>query len=71
MSGTHSTAKLTRCHFGHACLYARAPLVTHVVPHAARCLQVEGVVADRGLGLGHLIGIITEFFNRIGITQLR
>jgi phenylalanyl-tRNA synthetase alpha chain len=52
-------------------LYARAPLITHVVPHTARCLQVEGVVADRGLGLGHLIGIITEFFNRIGITQLR
>lgn len=39
--------------------------------HLAEFHQVEGVVADRGLSLGHLIGIITEFFRRIGITQLR
>jgi phenylalanyl-tRNA synthetase alpha chain len=32
---------------------------------------VEGVVADYGLSLGDLIGLITEFFRRIGITQLR
>jgi phenylalanyl-tRNA synthetase alpha chain len=39
--------------------------------HLAEFHQVEGVVADRGLSLGDLIGIITEFFRRIGITQLR
>ena len=39
--------------------------------HLAEFHQVEGVVADRNLSLGDLIGIITEFFRRIGITQLR
>ena len=39
--------------------------------HLAEFHQVEGVVADRGLSLADLIGIITEFFRRIGITQLR
>jgi phenylalanyl-tRNA synthetase alpha chain len=39
--------------------------------HLAEFHQVEGVVADRGLSLGHLIGLITEFFRRIGITRLR
>jgi hypothetical protein len=41
---------------------------SHCPPHS---VQVEGVVADRDLSLGHLIGLITEFFHRIGITQLR
>jgi len=39
--------------------------------HLAEFHQVEGLVADRGLGLGHLKGIIHEFFRKIGITQLR
>jgi phenylalanyl-tRNA synthetase alpha chain len=39
--------------------------------HLAEFHQVEGVVADRGLSLGDLVGVITEFFRRIGITQLR
>lgn len=39
--------------------------------HLAEFHQVEGVVADYNLSLGDLIGIITEFFRRIGITQLR
>jgi phenylalanyl-tRNA synthetase alpha chain len=39
--------------------------------HLAEFHQVEGVVADRDLSLGDLIGIIAEFFRRIGITQLR
>lgn len=38
--------------------------------HLAEFHQVEGFVLDRGLGLGHLIGIFTEFFTRIGIKQL-
>jgi hypothetical protein len=29
--------------------------------------QIEGVVADYGLGLGDLIGVITEFFSRVGV----
>ncbi|CEL92423.1 unnamed protein product [Vitrella brassicaformis CCMP3155] len=39
--------------------------------HLAEFHQVEGVVADKNLNLGHLIGIFKEFFRRIGITNLR
>ncbi len=34
--------------------------------HLAEFHQIEGVVADYGLGLGDLIGTITEFFSRVG-----
>ncbi|CAM9965960.1 unnamed protein product, partial [Choristocarpus tenellus] len=33
--------------------------------------QVEGLVADRNLCLGDLIGTIKTFFEKIGITQIR
>eukprot|EP01006_Ploeotia_vitrea_P039536 TRINITY_DN66356_c1_g4_i1.p2 TRINITY_DN66356_c1_g4~~TRINITY_DN66356_c1_g4_i1.p2 ORF type:complete len:538 (-),score=326.18 TRINITY_DN66356_c1_g4_i1:69-1661(-) len=39
--------------------------------HLAEFHQVEGLVADRGLTLGDLIGVIGTFFKRIGITDLR
>mmetsp|Transcript_27912 Transcript_27912/g.60588 ORF Transcript_27912/g.60588 Transcript_27912/m.60588 type:complete len:500 (-) Transcript_27912:191-1690(-) len=39
--------------------------------HLAEFHQVEGFIADRNLGLGHLIGVLKEFFLRIGVTQLR
>lgn len=39
--------------------------------HLAEFHQVEGVVADYNLSLGDLIGVIAEFFRRIGITKLR
>merc|ERR1719221_1851550 len=39
--------------------------------HLAEFHQVEGFVADRNLGLGHLFGVLKEFFLRIGVTQLR
>uniref|UniRef100_A0A0K8TKU5 phenylalanine--tRNA ligase n=1 Tax=Tabanus bromius TaxID=304241 RepID=A0A0K8TKU5_TABBR len=38
--------------------------------HLAEFHQVEGVVADRGLSLGHLIGILHEFFKKLGMTEL-
>lgn len=38
--------------------------------HLAEFHQVEGFVADRNLGLGHLIGVLKEFFARIGISDL-
>lgn len=38
--------------------------------HLAEFHQVEGVVADRNLALGDLIGIIAEFFKKLGITQI-
>ncbi|RYG64746.1 phenylalanine--tRNA ligase subunit alpha [archaeon] len=39
--------------------------------HLCEFHQVEGLVADRNLTLGHLIGTIRAFFTKIGITQLR
>mmetsp|Transcript_51892 Transcript_51892/g.85974 ORF Transcript_51892/g.85974 Transcript_51892/m.85974 type:complete len:259 (+) Transcript_51892:1-777(+) len=39
--------------------------------HLAEFHQVEGLVADRNIGLGHLIGILREFFRRLGITGLK
>lgn len=39
--------------------------------HLAEFHQVEFFVADRNLTLGHLVGVIKEFFKRDGITNLR
>ncbi|CAL8135094.1 unnamed protein product [Orchesella dallaii] len=39
--------------------------------HLAEFHQVEGVVADYNLNLGNLIGIMKEFFGRLGIKKLR
>eukprot|EP00921_Rhytidocystis_pertsovi_P015497 GHVQ01024639.1.p1 GENE.GHVQ01024639.1~~GHVQ01024639.1.p1 ORF type:complete len:644 (+),score=67.24 GHVQ01024639.1:78-2009(+) len=39
--------------------------------HLAEFHQVEGLVADRGLSMGHLIGILSAFYRRIGIEKLR
>lgn len=34
--------------------------------HLAEFHQIEGVVADHGLHLGHLMGILREFFTKLG-----
>ena len=39
--------------------------------HLAEFHQVEGVVADRDIGLSHLIGMFKVFFNKIGIKKLK
>ncbi|XP_064479392.1 phenylalanine--tRNA ligase alpha subunit-like [Ornithodoros turicata] len=39
--------------------------------HLAEFCQIEGVVADYGLTLGNLMGIIGEFFKKLGMSQLR
>lgn len=39
--------------------------------HLCEFHQVEGMVVDRNLTLGNLIGTIRTFFEKIGITQLR
>jgi len=39
--------------------------------HLAEFHQVEGLVCDRGLTLGHLIGVLQEFFQRLGMKKLR
>ncbi|KAI8849008.1 tRNA synthetases class II core domain (F)-domain-containing protein [Chytridium lagenaria] len=39
--------------------------------HLAEFHQIEGVVADRGLTLGDLIGVLHGFFKKLGIEKLR
>lgn len=39
--------------------------------HLAEFHQVEGVVAERNLSLGHVIGLFTEFFKKCGIENLK
>ncbi|KAG7279696.1 hypothetical protein CRUP_011628, partial [Coryphaenoides rupestris] len=39
--------------------------------HLAEFHQIEGVVADRGLTLGDLMGVLKQFFTKLGITKLR
>ncbi|XP_065576867.1 phenylalanine--tRNA ligase alpha subunit-like isoform X2 [Artemia franciscana] len=39
--------------------------------HLAEFHQIEGVVADYGLTLGDLLGVINEFFKKLGIEKLR
>lgn len=39
--------------------------------HLAEFHQIEGVVAAEGLTLGNLIGLLYEFFTKLGIKKLR
>jgi len=39
--------------------------------HLAEFHQVEGFIADRNIGLSHLLGIMQEFYAKIGITKLK
>ncbi|CAJ1372656.1 unnamed protein product [Effrenium voratum] len=39
--------------------------------HLAEFHQIEGFVADRNIGLPQLIGVLRDFFSRIGISKLR
>lgn len=39
--------------------------------HLAEFHQIEGVIADRGLTLGDLIGVLHQFFKKLGIEKLR
>lgn len=39
--------------------------------HLAEFSQIEGVVADRNLTLGHLMGMIKAFFEKLGINDIR
>lgn len=39
--------------------------------HLAEFHQIEGLVADYDLNLGNLMGVIQQFFNRMGINDIR
>ncbi|KAG2321895.1 hypothetical protein Bca52824_015108 [Brassica carinata] len=71
---THTTAVSSRM------LYALAKESSPFPPkqneavdrtHLAEFHQIEGLVCDRGLTLGDLIGVLQEFFSRLGMSKLR
>ena len=39
--------------------------------HLAEFHQIEGFIADRNIGLSHLLGIMKEFYAKIGINQIK
>ncbi|KAE9448574.1 hypothetical protein C3L33_19521, partial [Rhododendron williamsianum] len=39
--------------------------------HLAEFHQIEGLVCDRNLSLGHLIGVLNDFFSRLGMSKLK
>lgn len=39
--------------------------------HLAEFHQIEGLIADYNLNLGHLIGVLNEFFQKLGLKRLR
>ncbi|KAL6494825.1 hypothetical protein OROGR_031625 [Orobanche gracilis] len=39
--------------------------------HLAEFHQIEGLICDRGLTLGHLIGVLNDFFSRLGMSKLK
>ncbi|KAG5526640.1 hypothetical protein RHGRI_032790 [Rhododendron griersonianum] len=39
--------------------------------HLAEFHQIEGLVCDRGLSLGDLIGVLNNFFLRLGMSKLK
>ncbi|TPP45100.1 Phenylalanyl-tRNA synthetase alpha subunit [Fasciola gigantica] len=79
---THTTAVSARMLY---CLAQQNPVVpvryfsidrvfrneTLDATHLAEFHQVEGLVADYGLSLGHLKAVIRAFFRKLGLTQLR
>ncbi|KFK30504.1 hypothetical protein AALP_AA7G270700 [Arabis alpina] len=39
--------------------------------HLAEFHQIEGLICDRGLTLGDLIGVLEDFFSRLGMSKLK
>ncbi|XP_073011303.1 phenylalanine--tRNA ligase alpha subunit, cytoplasmic [Typha latifolia] len=39
--------------------------------HLAEFHQIEGLICDRGLTLGDLLGVLEDFFSRLGMSKLR
>ncbi|NXX86370.1 SYFA ligase, partial [Urocolius indicus] len=79
---THTTSASARALYRLACQEKFSPVKYFSIDrvfrnesldatHLAEFHQVEGLVADRGLTLGHLMGILKQFFSKLGITQLR
>ncbi|CAA0807617.1 Probable phenylalanine--tRNA ligase alpha subunit [Striga hermonthica] len=39
--------------------------------HLAEFHQIEGLICDRNLTLGHLIGVLIDFFSRLGMSKIK
>ncbi|GER50366.1 phenylalanine--tRNA ligase alpha subunit [Striga asiatica] len=39
--------------------------------HLAEFHQIEGLICDRNLTLGHLIGVLNDFFSRLGMSKIK
>jgi phenylalanyl-tRNA synthetase alpha chain len=39
--------------------------------HLAEFHQIEGIIIDRNIGLGDLIGVLQQFFERLGVSPIR
>ncbi|CAI2317788.1 unnamed protein product [Caenorhabditis sp. 36 PRJEB53466] len=68
---THTTAVSARQLYQLAQEGFRPSNETLDATHLAEFHQVEGVIAEKNLSLAHLIGVFTEFFKKLGITNLR
>ncbi|KEP67216.1 UNVERIFIED_CONTAM: phenylalanyl-tRNA synthetase alpha chain A, putative [Hammondia hammondi] len=83
---THTTASSARMLYGLAQEYKKTGVFrprkffsidrvfrneTLDATHLAEFHQVEGLVADRGLTIGHLMGVMETFYKQIGIEQLK
>lgn len=83
---THTTATSARVLYGLGQEYLRTGVFTPKkffsidkvyrnesldATHLAEFHQIEGLIADRNITLGNLIGVIREFFKKLGLTNLR
>uniref|UniRef100_A0A3Q1IFH0 phenylalanine--tRNA ligase n=1 Tax=Anabas testudineus TaxID=64144 RepID=A0A3Q1IFH0_ANATE len=66
---THTTAVSARMLYKLAQQEKFTPTLD--ATHLAEFHQIEGVVADYGLTLGDLIGVLHQFFTKLGFTKLR
>ncbi|KAF2305909.1 hypothetical protein GH714_008827 [Hevea brasiliensis] len=65
----------------HDTFFLQVPSTTRQLPedyveqvkevHESGVMDQEGLVCDRGLTLSHLIGILEDFFSRLGMSKLR
>lgn len=78
---THTTAVSARCLYSAAQGEFRPMKLFSIdkvfrnesvdATHLAEFHQVEGLITDKNLTIGHLMGVLQEFFNRLGISDIK
>lgn len=81
MLRTHTTSESARCLFEMAQVPFKPVKMFSVdrvfrneavdSTHLTEFHQVEGLVVDKGLNLGHLMGTLEEFYRRMNLTRIR